>query len=107
MEYTKGDWVVLAPNYMNPSRAMVCSSAGAEIYSAPLTNETLANAHLIAAAPNQNKALKMMLSAYEQLRQAKPLLFNMLDGQDAMLYKAFEDACIETEKVLAKAEGKV
>jgi hypothetical protein len=48
--HTKGIWTFIPPNPENPSRAIVASGF-ALIYDAPLTNETEANARLIAAAP--------------------------------------------------------
>lgn len=58
------------------------------------------------AAPDMREALGDMLKAYELIRSAKPLLFNMLVEADYKLYHVCEDASIKSEKALAKAEGK-
>lgn len=63
MGHTPGPWVVVKPNADNPSRAMVGSAKGANIYNAPLTDETEANAHLIAAAPDMFAACEKALIA--------------------------------------------
>jgi len=49
-KWTPGPWQIIEPTAEHPSRAMV-GARGVDIYDAPLTNETLANARLIAAAP--------------------------------------------------------
>ncbi len=51
MTHTPGPWEVIPPTSEYPSRARVGGS-GCDIYDAPLTNETMSNAHLIAAAPD-------------------------------------------------------
>lgn len=61
-KHTRGPWKVIGPDSMHPSQAMVCATIGVQIYSAPLTNETEANAHLIAAAPDLLEALKEALA---------------------------------------------
>ena len=61
---------------------------------------------IIAAASDSYEACKDMLKAYEQLRQEKPLLFNMVVEADSKLYRIYENACIKTEKAIVKAEGK-
>ena len=63
VNHTPGPWKVIPPSAEYPSRAMVCGS-GANIYNAPLTNETEANASLIAAAPEMYKALKSLAKDY-------------------------------------------
>ncbi|WP_294348007.1 hypothetical protein [Prosthecochloris sp.] len=55
--YTPGSWKVIPPSEEHPSRAMVSSALGVDIYNAPLTAETEANANLIAAAPEMEKLL--------------------------------------------------
>jgi hypothetical protein len=51
-KHTPEPWKVFPPTRQNPSRASVSTEDGAcDIYDAPLTNETEANARLIAAAP--------------------------------------------------------
>ncbi len=118
MNYTKGEW-----------RASSVAKSGATIsiqigvgscdwgigdFSRVLPNNRkdadieathIANANLIAAAPNMYEALNAMIKAYEKLRKEKPLLFNMLIEADYKLYHVCEDACIKSEEALAKAEG--
>lgn len=51
-KHTPGQWKIYAPNEIYPSRALVGARGGqVSIYDAPLTNETEANARLIACAP--------------------------------------------------------
>jgi hypothetical protein len=62
--HTPGPWFVSPPTRENPSEARVTALAGGvRIYEAPLTRETEANAHLIAAAPDMLAALERLLSS--------------------------------------------
>lgn len=49
--HTPTPWFVVPPDRDNPSRAMVCGE-GVDIYNAPLTDETEANAEFIVRACN-------------------------------------------------------
>ena len=53
-QHTPGPWIVMEPGTeTGPSRAVVCARGGmVEIYDAPMTRETVANAALIARAPD-------------------------------------------------------
>jgi hypothetical protein len=72
-EHTPGPWAVLPPDSSRPSQVIVYARSGAEIYKAPLTAETEANARLIAAAPD---LLAALIAARHQLIavQAVPAL---------------------------------
>lgn len=122
MNYTKGNWNYTPCNLGHPDNMInivVQSTSGngiARIFSkdatihgmvsrAPDRQEAIANAHLIAAAPDMYEALKKLLSAYEQSTKGKRS-FNMLNADEKALYKICEDACIKTEHAIAKAEGK-
>lgn len=60
MKYTPGPWAVVDTKVV-PSRAVVVAcDGGVDIYNAPLTAETEANAHLIAAAPDLLEALDQL-----------------------------------------------
>ena len=60
-ERTPGPWHVIPPRRGLESRAVVGASIGADIYNAPLTEETMANARLIASAPDLLDALDGMV----------------------------------------------
>lgn len=62
---SKGEWKVVPPSRDYPSRAMVCAD-GAQIYDAPLTMETQANARLIAAAPDLLAVAEVILDDFEE-----------------------------------------
>lgn len=62
-KHTPGPWVVFQPNASQPSRVSVSTTdGGINLYSAPLTAETQANAHLIAAAPDLLHELYLLLT---------------------------------------------
>lgn len=59
MEHTKGKWKVYGADKNHPSEIGVSACDGqVDIYKAPLTRDTRANAHLIASAPEMLEALK-------------------------------------------------
>lgn len=58
-KHTPGPWQTFEPDMEHPSRARVGALDGqVDIYNAPLTRETEANARLIAAAPDLLEACK-------------------------------------------------
>ena len=63
--HTPGPWDVLPPDTHRPSRATVVALRGATIYDAPLTEETAANARLIAAAPELLAAVIDLAGSFE------------------------------------------
>jgi len=64
--FTPGEWKVVSPDRANPSLAMVAACDGqVRIYEAPLTDETEANARLIAAAKDLYIACTRLLLARE------------------------------------------
>lgn len=68
---TPGKWNVRPPTAQNPSRAVVTALSGfVEIYDAPLTLETAANARLIANAPDLEDALNELLAASTGVERA-------------------------------------
>lgn len=89
-KHTPGPWKVVQPDAINPSRAMVCADKGVDIYCAPLTNETLANARLIASAPDLLDLLKQAVHACE-------------DNDEVWLGSAFVKAA---RAAIAKAGGR-
>ncbi len=95
-------YTILEPN-PDAGKTGVCYSGD---FFSVTTLDSKEDAQLIAASPMMYEALKEMLKSYERIRQEKPLLFNMLVESDYKLYHVCEDACILTEKALAKAEGK-
>ena len=103
MEYTKGEWKADDYRQVICEEKVICFIG---LRGHMEDDEDKPNAQLIASAPDHNVALKDMLVAYESLRKAKPLLFNMLNEEDARLYNLFEKACIKSEQALAKVKGK-
>lgn len=72
---TDAPWEVVQPTGNNPSRACVCAKDGfVEIYDAPLTRETKANAELIAAARNSLPALLAVAKAAKCYTNADPMV---------------------------------
>lgn len=68
---TFGKWYVRPPTAQNPSRVAVTALSGfVEIYDAPLTLETAANARLIANAPDLEDALRELMDADAELERA-------------------------------------
>ncbi len=68
MSHTREPWKVMEPGKeTEPSCASVCACEGmVNIYDAPLTMETEANAHLIAASPELLAACKDALVALDE-----------------------------------------
>jgi hypothetical protein len=94
--HTPGDWHVIEPSFANPSRAMVCSASHVSIYDAPLTNETAANARLIAAAP-------------DLLRECRAAVAVLRDFANCYGQCGIDDAAAmqrQLEAAIAKAEGR-
>lgn len=86
-QYTAGKWKVSQAGYMSPISVMndngdvqICSSI-----------TTMANANLIAAAPELLEALKTMAKQYR--------VEHGLDG-------AYDEVLTQAEKAIAKAEGR-
>ncbi len=95
MEYTKGEWKVGEENdvYLGEEQ----SACIARVCGAPEgIEESIANAHLIAAAPKQNKALQ---EVERFLKEEMPYFNGDLD-------ELIEDLQITVGQALAKAEGK-
>ncbi len=79
---TPGEWHVRPPTAQNPSRAVVTALSGfVEIYNAPLTVETAANARLIASAPDLEYALRELMDADAGLERAS---FNQDGGREIL-----------------------
>ena len=97
-KHTPGPWKMGNP-FKKPSRVIVTGS-GANIYNAPLTNETLANAWLIAAAPDLLKAVAM---AHELIE------YCVLDGSVVRLDNGSvfdkEDVIMAIREAYGKAVG--
>jgi alpha-N-acetylglucosamine transferase len=89
MNYTKGEWkkVIVGERaetlFIKTLDEIIC-----EVF--PIPNEGLANAHLIAAAPDM----------YEALRE----LYRILEEDED--YKRYNPKMKQAEQALAKAEGK-
>jgi len=63
--HTPGPWHVSPPTAQHPSQARVSALSGfVQIYDAPLTVETAANARLIAAAPELLDACRLIVKAH-------------------------------------------
>lgn len=67
-QHTPGPWMVVPPDRDRPSRATVCGG-GVDIYDAPLTRETAANARLIAAAPDRHDQILALVAYNWQLEK--------------------------------------
>lgn len=87
--HTPGPWKVEAPfSPDRPSRIGVSAAHGCcTIYDAPLTNETEANAALIAAAPDLEEALRGLLDVHSS-------------------FGCMCHPCATARAALAKAEGR-
>ena len=71
MKHTPGPWEVIQPDKNHPSRAMVAAcNGGVDIYNVPLTEETKANARLIAASPDLLAACKDALAGAREKHEA-------------------------------------
>ncbi len=67
-QFTKTPWEIVEPTQGRPSRIGVSGANGqCDIYDAPLTTETLANAKLIAAAPQLLEACRVMAARLQML----------------------------------------
>lgn len=90
-KHTAEPWSVVPPSAEHPSRAMVSGRSGQVlIYSAPLTNETAANARLIAAAPELLRALENLLREADD----DGITRAGVDQALAAIAKAKEDPCL-------------
>lgn len=90
--YTTEPWKVIQPDASRPSRAIVSGHSGVDIYNAPLTNETQANARLIAAAPDLLAACEFV-AKYAAMREGKgdPLPEQLTRAVQAAITKATAD----------------
>ena len=90
MEYTKGEWKVTTWHTQYPSKEIRIYSDDGLI--ATMEGKTTlpqeANAHLIAAAPDEDNALRLVVWDLDNLGKVSPLTHQVID------------------KALAKAEGK-
>jgi hypothetical protein len=110
-EHTPTPWLVIPPSADRPSRAMVCAAGGANIYDAPLTNETEANAAFIVRAVNAHddlvKALEpfaRMARGMSEVEQMDHVLFKRLDSDGrVMLDQITADDFVRALAALAKA----
>lgn len=93
-KHTKGDWAYNPPSEKRPSEVMVSACKGmVNIYKAPLTKETKANAKLIANAPN--------------LLQIAEMFYDHLGGKESIA-KIVTGKVLESVGVLSeKEEGKM
>lgn len=91
-EHTPAPWKYYPPTSENPSKVNVSACDGqVDIYNAPLTTETKANARLIAAAPE-------LLDALKSLNDAEWMVTHDWGGDRAFIINKVEQA-------IAKAEG--
>lgn len=91
-KYSPGPWRYIGPNSLYPSRVMVAAAEdGIEIYNVPLTEETAANARLIAAAPELLEALRLVC-------------FTIKDDARPMTNRQ-HDALVKAEAAIRKALG--
>lgn len=72
--HSDAPWTVVDPEFTRPSRIGVASHGGADVYDAPLTDETRANARLIAAAPQ-------LLEEVRRLRAKVAALESCITGE--------------------------
>ena len=92
MEHTKGEWILSAGCFARQVKTYVTNTdleviAGVE---ANTEKEVLANAHLIAAAPDMYEALKGLMRDYSTNPNSD----------------IFYAACLKAREALTKAEGK-
>ena len=114
-KHTPGPWEYLPPDQQHPSRVAVAampqannSGYGVTIYDAPLTNETRANAKLIAAAPTLEKRLiltmrhasllaRMILRDIPRVKaEARSVVQQLVDGVKELEDAGVKDALTHT-----------
>jgi len=99
-KHTSGPWIVSPPTAENPSRARVSALSGfVDIYDAPLTTETAANARLIASAPDLLASLKAMTTLMQNA--AAEIDINSLRGYGG---RTVWENVHHAKAVIAKAE---
>jgi hypothetical protein len=107
-KHTRGPWKVFEPTRERPSRISVSTESGlVDIYDAPLTRETEANARLIAAAPDLLEALEALMDhphahledhIYE-IREREG------EGWEGEAVKSWGATIVKVKAAIAKAKG--
>ena len=112
-EYTPGPWrlfedrplihdcrLLIGNNPAAPTVALVCTEGYTSAGDNLGREEALANARLIAAAPDQNKALHVAITVWRDVMGD----MRCLVGAEAIIYKRMENALRVMEAAIAKAE---